>query len=570
MVARGGRGPGAARSRERGVMKIKETLAQFALRVRSVMAKLTPTQRLSLGLLAGVVAVSFIILIVINTSSSASGYVNLFSQQPDAERQAYVLQKLGTADYKIEEGIIKVRKNDKDRLAAMLLQDKQYQEKDWFASLFESNLMDTDSLRDKKFIIARERELGAIISYFESVKRANVNINPGDDTRYFNDDIRRATAAVLVELKPGVNKLSQETVNSIAGAVACSIKGLSPENISICDYSGKNYRPNINKDNAPTDNDRLEVTSKISEYFEEKIRQLIDYPGVAVAFFPNIDWDRTEMRKVTYPAGPEEKTYDAHTVTQTGGSETTGGVVGVDTNVGDSTGPNMPASAPASTPAAESGNVSSKKETDKREFVKIDEIQEYIQKYPGKIDDRMVSVSIPYNILATPISGGKAPQDPAEAEKIVQANIARIKQQIKPAIGLTDDPKDDAKVYVAARHPLEAPEVKQASAAESFWEYSQPLIGKAAIVVFALLSLGLVATFVKRNIPKPQQIPIEEIEEKIEKEVEKEKKDFLSDMEKMDDKELKALQVKERVQEMIDENAESAASLLKTWIQKES
>ena len=39
-------------------MKIKETLAQLMLQVRSVMGKLTPTQRLSLGLLAGVVVVT--------------------------------------------------------------------------------------------------------------------------------------------------------------------------------------------------------------------------------------------------------------------------------------------------------------------------------------------------------------------------------------------------------------------------------------------------------------------------------------------------------------------------------
>jgi flagellar biosynthesis/type III secretory pathway M-ring protein FliF/YscJ len=552
-------------------MKIKETLAQLMLQVRSVMGKLTPTQRLSLGLLAGVVVVSFVILIIVNTSGSGGGgYVNLFYQPLDPERQAYVIQKLGTADYKIEDGIIKVRKNDRERLAAMFLQDRQvYQEKDWFASLFESNLMDTDALRDKKYLIAREKQLSAEISYFDQVKRANVNINPGDDTRYFNDDVRRATASVFIELKSGVNRLSQDTVNSIAGAVACSIKGLSPENISICDYSGKNYRPSMNKDNAPSDNERLEVTSKISDFLEEQIRKCLNYPGLGVAVFPNINWDKVEKTITTYPK-IQEPTYTSRTVKTTGGSASPEGLVGVTSNVDNATGANVPQDT-SSTPSSVGGEAtSSSSEIDVTPFSTADQTIEHILKNPGEVDDRTVSVSVPYNILATPVNGRKTPEDPAEADKIVQENIKNIKEQIKRAVGISDDPKDDAKVYVAASRPVEVPEMKAAALSESFWEYSRPLIGKAAIAVFALISLLLVATFVRRNIPKPQQIPIEEIEEKIEKEVEKEKKDFLAEMEKLDDKELKVMQVKERVQEMIDENVESAANLLRSWIQKES
>jgi len=552
-------------------MKFKETLAQFTLQIRNVMGKLTPTQRLSLGLLAGVAAVSFVILIIINMSSGGGGYENLFYQPLDAERQAYVIQKLGTADYKIEDGAIKVRKNDRDRLAAMFLQDKQYPEKDWFASLFESNLMDTDSLRDRKFMIAREKQLGAIISYFDSIKRASVNINPGDDTRYMVDDMRRATAAVMVELKPGVNKLTQDTVNSIAHTVAFSIKGLSPENVSISDYSGKNYRPTASKDNAPSDNERLEIVNMINQRYEERIQQyLVDYPGACVLFFANIDWNKVERTSRSYPK-QEAPTYTSDLEKTTGGSQSVGGPPGVTPNVDDGTGVNIPRDVTSIPSRPEAGESASTSKEVTKEFTNADVIMEYMLKNPGEVDDRRVTVSIPYNILARPVNGAEIPTDPAEAEKIVQENIKNLKTQIKTAIGLGSAPEDDAKVCVAARHPIEAPaEIKVATLSESFWESVQPLVGKAPIVLIALFSLILVATFVKRNIPKPQQIPIEEIEEKIEKEVEKEKKDFLSDMEKIDDKELKAMQVKERVQEMIDENAEGAANLLKSWIQKET
>ena len=550
-------------------MKFKESLAQFTAQVRVIMGKLTPTQRLSVILLAGVVVVSFVILIAINTPGGTGGYVALFYKQLEPDQQSYVAKKLATEDVEIEGGVIKVRAEDRERLAAMFMQDPYVWEQDWFSSLFEPNILETDALRNKKFIVAREKQLSAIIAYFKEVKRASVGINPGDNLKFMRNDRVKATAFVTVELKPGVDRLSRDTVNAIAGTVSGAIKGLRLEDVRVSDYSGKTYRVRHRDDSMPDGNDRLEVTRKISEYFEEKIYERYPYPGMGVAVYPEINWNKIEKKISTY-RDIEEPTFKAHEEVMTGGSQPTGGEVGVSPNVGEGTGVNMgglSVSGGGSPTAAAS--LSSSKSTTVHQFDRFNETIELINQYPGEFDTKTVAVIIPYKYLAIPMSGGEPPEDPEEREKIVQSNIANIKEDIKRVVGLSNSSDADERVYVAAKHYFEPPEPAEVSFGESFWEYSQPLLGKAAVAAFALLALILVASLIKRNIPKQQQIPIEEIEERIEQEVEKERKDFVSEMDKMDEGELKAVQVKDRVHDMVEENPESAASLLRSWIGKE-
>lgn len=549
-------------------MKFQERIAQLAAQVRAVMGKLTPTQRMSVMLLAGVVAVSFVILILVNTAGTTGRYVNLFYKSLAPEQQSYVIQKLAAQEFKIEDGVIKVPEKDRERLAAMFLEDPAiYQEPDWFSSLFEPNILETDTLRDKKFTVAREKQLASIITHFKEVKRAAVGINPGENRIFMNTDLVRPTAFVTVDLKPGVDSLGRDTVNAIAGTVSGAIKGLRMEDVRISDYNGKTYRPRPRENGVPDGNERLEITRKISEYYEQKIYEFLNFPGAGVAVYPEVNWDKVEQKISTYP-NIEEATYTEQEHVSAGGSESNGGEVGVSPNVGESMGVNESMSVGSSGgPAPQNPSSSRTKIT--RQFDKLNETIKLIEQYPGKFDTKTVAVNVPYKFLAAPLSGGPPPEDPQEREKVVQSNIDNLREQIKRTVGLGNTPEDDARVYVAAKHSFEPAEAAPPALGDTFWQYSQPLIGKIAVAGFALLALILVASLVRRNIPKPQQIPIEEIEERIEQEVAKEKKDFVAEMEKLDDKELKAVQVKERVHDMVTDNPSGAASLLKSWINKE-
>ncbi len=544
-------------------MKFKEIFEMFGTRVRDILGKLSPSQRMSIALLAGVLVLSFIILIFVSLSDPGGDWEKLFYVPLEPERQQYIIGKLGAAEFKIEDDCIMVRSEDRTRLAAIFHQDPEVTgEQDWFEALFEPNFMETDAQRGIKLNYALEKRLSAIIGHFKDTKRAYVGINPGDPTAFLNRDLRKPTASVSVELRPGIHVLSRETVISIARTVAGQIKGLKPQDVSIADFSGNYYHVPSTDDEQPDADFRLRVVRNVTSFFDDRIRQLFKhYPGFGVATYVKIDWKEVQERIFTVP-GADELPREERTESRTGGKPEIGGPPGISAHTGGAAVPGDVSSGTGGRPAV----VETKMKIIRPLTDKISEAEKLITSKPGDYTDITVTVNVPYNYLVRPLDDKRpVPEDPAERDKIVQESIDSIKQQIKGPTGITDM----TKIIVAASHAISPPELPEESVVQQIWDFSQPLVGKVLLAGFALAALLLVASFVKKNIPKPQQIPIEEIEEKIEKEVEKEKKDFLTELEKMDESEMKAVQVKDRVQGMVKENPESAAGLLKTWIYKE-
>jgi flagellar M-ring protein FliF len=546
-------------------MKFKEIFEMFGTRVKDVLGKLSPSQRMSIALLAGVVVLSFVGLIFLSLSSSGGDWEKLFYVPLEPERQQYVINRLGTAKFKIEDDCIMVRSEERARLAAIFHQDPEVVgEKDWFEALFEQNFMKTDAQRGMELNYAIEKRLSTIIGYFKDIKRAYVGINPGDSTAFLNHDLRKPTASVSIELRSGIIELGRETVISIARTVAGQIKGLNPQDVSISDFGGNYYHVPSNDDEQPDADFRLRVLRSVTSFFDDRVRQLFKhYPGFGVATYVKIDWKSVQERILTVP-GADELPKEETTETSTGGTSETGGPPGISANI--------EAGGAGVTGDVSSGRGGQPAVVEKKLKIirpltdKISEVEKQIISKPGDYTDITVTVSVPYNILVRPLDSDKpVPEDPAERERVVQENIDSIKKQIKGPTGITDL----TKIIVAASHAISPPEVPGESVVQQIWDFGRPLVGKVLLAGFALAALFLVASFVKKNIPKPQQIPIEEIEEKIEKEVAKEKKDFLTELEKMDESEMKAVQVKDRVEEMVKENPESAAGLLKTWIYKE-
>jgi len=545
-------------------MKYREIFEQMTDRLKEIFGKMTSAQRMSIALLAGVLVLSFVLLIFFFLpGSGGAGMEKLFYSPLEPERMDYVVKKLGTTEYTIEDEFVMVPAKDRTRIVAMFLEDPViYGEHDWFEKLFESSFIDTDAQRDRKFVRAREKQLGALIGHFREVRQAFVGINKGDSTALMRQDLRKPTASVTVMMREGVREMSRETVAAIAATVAGHIKGLNPGDVSIADFSGNYYHVPSIDENQRGGEERLKVLRSVTEYFDDKIRSLFTHiPDFKVATYVDIDWKSVKQHSVTVPDA-DALPMEMRKMTRKGSSSETSGAVGVIPNVepgGVGLSGNVAGGRAGPTGSEES-------ESFKRPLTnEISKTVEEIIADPGEYTDITVTASIPYNFLAKPVDGGEIPQDPAEREKIVLESIERIKLQIKGPTGI----EDLAKIVVAAKHavtPLEYPEEPFLA---KIWDVVQPNIGTGILVIFAMAALFLVGTFVKKNIPKPQQIPIEEIEEKIEKEVEKEKKDFLTELEKMDESEMKAVQVKERVQDMVNESPENAANLLKTWINKE-
>ena len=540
-------------------MKFREMIEQFTGRLKEVIGKMTPSQRMSLGMIAGVVALAFVILVVVSLSDGAGGWEKLFYTALEPDQQQYVISKLGAEAYKIEDGAIMVHASERARLAAMFLEDQRVNtEPDFFASLFEPNLIETDRLSDIKYVRARERQLESWIGNYKQIKSARVGINRGDSGALLNLDQRKPTASVQVELASGVQRLPKNTVRAIAATVSGPIKGLNPADVKISDTNGYPYDI---EDGSGYDSEQIAMKREIEDDYAKKIREVLDIPGMGIGVNIQLDLNKRITRSETITGDVPVETHTEEVTS--GGEGGTGGAVGVQPNTGTGA-PDMGIVAGESKPSGPGGYTSKSKTTKPLSDAVSRKIEDEEKNGP-EIKKIKVGLMIPYNYLVTPTGGGEAPTDPAELEQIKQQKIKELLPLVKNIAGVDDE----SDISIIAKPVFEKEEGEDDSMASSVLDSITPYLGKVFIALIAFGSLLLVASFVKKNIPKPQQIPIEEIEQKIEQEVAKEKKDFLSELSKLDENEMKAIQVKDRVQEMVTENPENAASLLKTWINRE-
>jgi len=104
--------------------------------------------------------------------------------------------------------------------------------------LFDNSKMGmTDFQQQVAYVRALEGELSRTISEIEVVRFAKVNLVLPKQ-RLFLKEQEEATASVLIGLRPG-REISQDQVRAIMRLVASSVEGLSPENVSVVDTSGR-------------------------------------------------------------------------------------------------------------------------------------------------------------------------------------------------------------------------------------------------------------------------------------------------------------------------------------------
>ncbi|MDN5318786.1 MAG: flagellar M-ring protein FliF [Thermovirga sp.] len=104
--------------------------------------------------------------------------------------------------------------------------------------LFDNSKMGmTDFQQQVAYVRALEGELSRTISEIEVVRFAKVNLVLPKQ-RLFLKEQEEATASVLIGLRPG-REISQDQVRAIMKLVASSVEGLSPENVSVVDTSGR-------------------------------------------------------------------------------------------------------------------------------------------------------------------------------------------------------------------------------------------------------------------------------------------------------------------------------------------
>ena len=254
----------------------------------------------------------------------------------------------------------------------------------------DSKLGVTEFQNRVNYLQALQGELTRTIEQLEAVEKARVHIVLPEDSLYKKEE-KPATASIMLRLKPHA-ELTKKEIKGIVNLAAHSIKGLTPENITIVDDTGKIL-------NDPDDQDeksigvktltQLDMTRKVQDNIEKKVQSLLDQTlGEGRAFarvsveldFDDRLTDRQTFTPVVDDAGIIRSQQDIS-----------------ESYVGSSTNPGGPAGVQSNVPGYVEQETNANAEYEKKESTKnyeINEERQHVIASPGSIRRLTVAVLV--------------------------------------------------------------------------------------------------------------------------------------------------------------------------------
>lgn len=364
----------------------------------------------------------------------------------------------------------------------------------------------TDFERRVQYLRALQGELTRTIQQMEGIRSASVQIVLPEE-RLYQKDSRPPTASVLVNT---VGEIGPEKVRAIIHLVSHSVEGLTPDNITVVDTSGRVLSDLVQDENTPTGltGSQLELTRSVERQIEQSTQTMLEAvlgPGnVVTRVKADLNFDKREVTNEFFqPVANEEgilrsiqelqKTFDGQ-----GGPQ---GVPGTPTNV-------------PPTYQAGAGGPSHYDERQVTRNYEVNQTKEHLVVAPGSV--RRLSVAVVVNGNLTP-----------EQQQAIQTAVTN-------AVGLQPDRGDQISVV---SFPFQAPSPAQILAQQAAAEQAarnRRLLTLAAGGAAVLLLAGLIIWRLRRRapaevVPMPLQAATEEAalareeseQERIRKEVER-------------------------------------------------
>jgi flagellar M-ring protein FliF len=241
-----------------------------------LMARLTPllANRKALGLVAGALGVALLGTVVL--WSWGSDYSVLYAGLSGEEggRTLEELQKLNIP-YRITEGgrVILVPTADAGRARLQLAaRGIPKHDGDEWALLDNESLGVSPFVEQVHYVRGVESALSRTVGEVDGVVSAKVSLAMPKDNDFLGDS-PKPSASVLVRLRPGM-ELTSTQVDGIIGLVASSVPGLSRDNVTIVDQTGRALTAD-GKDGLQAAPQQLEFARAITHRYEATITDLL-------------------------------------------------------------------------------------------------------------------------------------------------------------------------------------------------------------------------------------------------------------------------------------------------------
>lgn len=527
--------------------------------IRQLWAGLSRSARMAMGLLVAVVALSLFMLVHYGGKPQMQPLPGAPLAAEDLGRAEQMLA--GRMPVEVRDGKLYVPA-DRVESAYGMLASMNILPADSVSAFEELARQDsmwrTEKEADWLRLQAKQATLSRVIGGFSGVRQATVMLATGTMPR-LGTQATRPTASVSLQMEPNT-PMDRKFVASMADLVVGSVERMTRSDVRIVDATnGRSYR--VDEDEQVGDG-RLEQMVQLENQLNGKLMDQLQYiPNVIVSVHAVPDPLKTE-RTVELKASPDDVVTapkSVNTESSQGMTNRPGGEAGVGTNTGMS----------IANLSTNTGTEERSKTENENVFpmVHTEKTASGVVVKPGEIS---ASVNIPRGYLVRQyLKLNKQDKEPDDKDvaftTFVDGQLKRIAGQVQNSIGITDEKQVRVDWYLDGRDE-QAMQPVQAGVGTLVFHYGKP----AALGGLALFSLLMVMMLVRRRNLAPTTMegssPLSGMLDAAIDQVESEE-GALTGIE-LDEETIRAQRVVEQVSEMVKQNPEAAANLVRRWLLK--
>ena len=528
---------------------------------------MTPATRVTTGLLLVAVVVSLGYLFTHETSGPQ---VDLMNGVPVPPAHIPVMEaafsKAGLNSYEVRGTQIYVPRGLKEAYMGALADAKAMPPN--INTVLEKSIEDTSPFtsqkeRDALLKIAKQKMLAMIIGQMQNIDSAYVLYDTEKRGGLRREEITKASVSV----KPlGAGQLDDQQVSAIRYLVAGAVASLKPENVTVADLNGGVHHGSPESGGSASDNPYVSLKRIHEQDWRTKILNALSYvPGVTVTADVLLDPQRkqrsTSVKYAPKPVAVSEKDESRESSSEGGGP---GGEPGYLANA---------ANRPASVAPSRSRASHNEESQSKREVVSLPDTEQTERERIGLTPTKVsVSIGIPASYFAkvwheqNPAKEGEEPKEPqkndlAQVEQEVVGSIRSYVANLLPvAEGVADRTElVDVKTFQdLTPEPLPTPNLTDRAVTwlGQYWM-------SVGMVGLALLSLLILRSMI-RAVPSIMASPTGS------KLIGDDEDDELSPEEtaarRLSRFTGSGPSLRDELSELVQEDTDTAANILKTWI----
>ncbi len=529
--------------------------------IRDLFESMTPGARITAGLLL-VVAVVSVAFLFRGTASGPDAYLfggERFSQR-ELDRMIAAMAESGISGWTIDSNRIGVPKAiETDAIAAIAsagaLPDSASDFMD--AALSQGGALETRHQFEVRTRTALEKKLALIISKFPYVESASVMLDIQERRGFNRKD--EASASVFVEPKPG-ESLNKANARHIKQLVAGALASLSIDNVNIT--SGGSDAAD---DGEPWFDDAyLQAREELQKSYKHRILRGLDWiPGVRVEV--SAELDNKQLQRVTESSPIEGKLLRKETDTED--EETIladlGGQPGVTAN-----GSARPSLSEAF--AAENRTKVHREVSTEENLVGNTRKEESYLGFKPK--EMYASIAIPRDYVVGIWQQENPEGNPAELtdtemktmENTLKINVEGYVQNILPRLSLGED--EYKQVQVVFYDSLKRPAPLEPSLAENVAAWASRSWGTLSMFGLAVASLLLLRSAIRPSGGNPDRSDVGPLQVDIDARAAPTADEQAEASERPKLRIKKSDSLKEDLSEMVREDPDAAANILRAWI----